>query len=57
MAALEHFGNLTGLSVSTHSHPKVAACRFRSEWQVAMVSTHSHPKVAATIKLKLTNPP
>ena len=33
--------------VSTHSHPKVAACRRYTFEVITKVSTHSHPKVAA----------
>ena len=34
-------------SVSTHSHPKVAAFIILSIYNRIIVSTHSHPKVAA----------
>ena len=33
--------------VSTHSHPKVAACNKKDVVITIDVSTHSHPKVAA----------
>ena len=35
------------LSVSTHSHPKVAAGQLTGGEANTAVSTHSHPKVAA----------
>ena len=35
------------ISVSTHSHPKVAAWAYPAVPWVRLVSTHSHPKVAA----------
>ena len=35
------------LTVSTHSHPKVAAPVYLPVATVDSVSTHSHPKVAA----------
>ena len=35
--------------VSTHSHPKVAACHNRLTPSYIPVSTHSHPKVAAFV--------
>ena len=40
------------LTVSTHSHPKVAARHFSPAKIRLFVSTHSHPKVAATIVSK-----
>ena len=36
------------ITVSTHSHPKVAACAARLSINQHTVSTHSHPKVAAS---------
>jgi len=35
------------MNVSTHSHPKVAACSWDLPDYHGVVSTHSHPKVAA----------
>ena len=42
------------LIVSTHSHPKVAACIQHLPFQAIHVSTHSHPKVAAQLVDKST---
>ena len=41
--------------VSTHSHPKVAACLTCRIALRLIVSTHSHPKVAAVLSLQLQN--
>ena len=43
--------------VSTHSHPKVAACPPETHCQSMCVSTHSHPKVAATAPLTMIATP
>jgi len=43
------------VGVSTHSHPKVAACRDVGFFIQHGVSTHSHPKVAAS-GVRLTLP-
>ena len=40
-------GFMNTLSVSTHSHPKVAAGQLTGGEANTAVSTHSHPKVAA----------
>ena len=39
-------------AVSTHSHPKVAACLSSPSFAITHVSTHSHPKVAAFLQLR-----
>ena len=47
MAALACAGGFGFKTVSTHSHPKVAANYWEEIIITLVVSTHSHPKVAA----------
>ena len=47
MAAGHETGGFTTLSISTHSHPKVAAAALAIIAPPKVISTHSHPKVAA----------
>ena len=48
MAASLEFNQYKIVEVSTHSHPKVAACSLSITYFLSNVSTHSHPKVAAS---------
>ena len=53
MAATKEVIYVTLQTVSTHSHPKVAAKDLIQSFVESGVSTHSHPKVAAKLCTEL----